>query len=237
MTIYTEYNNDLFANRSEAEKLIRDRVEHSLLTTKAEKDGVILDQFSKLREVEINATPIFNSTSICGSFSIWSDNKIRRSVLVSVVSPERWIGTALEGQLSTRSVPICDACITNQAISFIQASLGSDSERPEWLGTVRNAVEGMPIATKLGHSHYAGVSITPYTLTFEDASVRTVWVYSVGYCEGYAFDIYESRGAAMAQINPKVNSAGPLECWECGAAYSEPGHVENGCMGCDRCNS
>jgi hypothetical protein len=30
---------------------------------------------------------------------------------------------------------------------------------------------------------------------------------------------------------------GPLECLECGATFTEPGHVEPGGMGCDRCNS
>lgn len=42
----------------------------------------------------------------------------------------------------------------------------------------------------------------------------------------------QARAAAYNEL-PEIPRL--LECWECGAIYSEPGHVEFGGMSCDRC--
>ncbi len=48
-----------------------------------------------------------------------------------------------------------------------------------------------------------------------------------------------AQAVALESLSPAVVHAtfGPTECLECGAVFDEPGHVESGGMGCDRCNA
>lgn len=58
-----------------------------------------------------------------------------------------------------------------------------------------------------------------------------------GLSEGAAEFFVDAKEAfgddAVALVGPLSTTA--IECLECGAVYDEPGHVEPGAMGCDRC--
>jgi hypothetical protein len=88
---------------------------------------------------------------------------------------------------------------------------------------------------------YASKRIDRLTLTLENGTKQVAYAMSVGYFEGYQYDIFRSLKSALKdhidhlRANA-VKARTALECWECGAIYNEPGHVESGQMGCDRCN-
>jgi len=67
-----------------------------------------------------------------------------------------------------------------------------------------------------------------------DTEDKTVFVFSVGYSEGYQFDVFDRWEQAKEAFNPPPC---PLtECMECGEVFDVPGRVEWGGMGCARCN-
>lgn len=79
------------------------------------------------------------------------------------------------------------------------------------------------------------------TYRLKDGKNLSLYIYSVGYSEGYAFEVYssekDSRRAFRENIRARMKSDWVLlECFECGATYTEAGHVEPGGMGCDHCS-
>lgn len=61
--------------------------------------------------------------------------------------------------------------------------------------SVQNVIaEGSP------RNPFAASSVTSYQLVFEDSSTSTVFVYSVGYPEGYHFNLYLSKEKALADF-------------------------------------
>ena len=130
---------------------------------------------------------------------------------------------------------------------IINAILGADggtTEIPiEELAKVSTYTEAKETEfTEIGHSPYAQRSIDRLNLTMTDSSSRIAYVHSVGYFEGYQYDLFASKKAAYGDAYATLKARAKqgwinTECWECGAVYEEPGHVEPGQMGCDRCNS
>lgn len=93
----------------------------------------------------------------------------------------------------------------------------------------------------IGHSPYALPKIKRLVLTFKDGTKKVAYENSAGYFEGYQCDIYASKKSAyrewFADMRARAKSDWTAtECWECGAVYDEPGHVEPWQMGCERCN-
>jgi hypothetical protein len=93
---------------------------------------------------------------------------------------------------------------------------------------------------ELGHSPYAQRTIERLVLTMIDGSQQVAYSHSVGYMEGYQYDLFASKKTAYKDAFDTIKARAKqdwteLECWECGAVYREPGHVEPGQMGCDRC--
>jgi hypothetical protein len=93
---------------------------------------------------------------------------------------------------------------------------------------------------ELGHSPYAERTIERLVLKMADGSKQVAYSHSVGYMEGYQYDLFASKKTAYKDAFDTIKARAKqdwteLECWECGAVYNEPGHVEPGQMGCDRC--
>lgn len=70
---------------------------------------------------------------------------------------------------------------------------------------------------------------------------QAIYAMSVGYFEGYQFDLYRSLKNALRdhydhQRLMRELEKTALECWECGAVYDSPGSVDEDQMGCVRCN-
>jgi hypothetical protein len=129
---------------------------------------------------------------------------------------------------------------------LINALRGSDSGETEIpldvLAKVRSYTEALDTEVQIiGHAPYALPAIKRLVLTMQDGSTLVAYSYSVGYFEGYQFNLFASKKSAYKDLREQLQfraKAGwtALECWECGAVYSEPGSVEPGQMGCVRCN-
>jgi hypothetical protein len=87
------------------------------------------------------------------------------------------------------------------------------------------------------HSPYSLPSLTRLEMVLENGSNLLGWYTSVGYFEGYQYDIFASKKSAYRDFTQStlLSKSDGLECWECGATYDEPGHVDEGNMECDRC--
>jgi hypothetical protein len=192
-----------------------------------EVDGECLGQYS------------FDRALFLGDFPRDTRDAARRSTYV--VASTKLVG------------PTPDLCYENKAVpemgpgkKLIKALLGSDSGETEIPFGVLAKIQGYEEspAVSLGPSPsggpYRGRAIDRLTLTLEDGSRQVAYVLSVGYFEGYQYDIFGSMGSALKEYKDHlraiaVNERTALECWECGAIYEEPGHVEPGQMGCRRC--
>ncbi len=166
--------------------------------------------------LDIDAAIVFNETRSIGGWSIWSDDLIRPLALVQLgchdgfetvggVLRMRTVATfvpdrLLPGQhLYPRRVALDGHGVTPRAVSFIGSVLGADGSNARnapWLTRVRDAEMGHPVSEGAGRGVYARHTLTDWTLTFADGTRRTVWVDSVGYMEGYMFDVYGSRDEA-----------------------------------------
>ncbi|WP_099534516.1 hypothetical protein [Limnothrix sp. PR1529] len=93
------------------------------------------------------------------------------------------------------------------------------------------------------NSHpYSGDQIDKHHCQLKNGETLTLFVKSCGYFEGYSWQAFTSKSEAFKELRAELRARAKadwtaLECWECGATYTEPGHVEPGQMGCDRCNS
>ncbi|HBI44466.1 MAG TPA: hypothetical protein DDY78_16680 [Planctomycetales bacterium] len=235
---------ELYRSRDEIEALIQHKARGLL-------PGETIETV-EIETVEIDAELIWNAQT----WSVWTDGKVRK-VSLCVTGWFNWTLRPGNGfdlvPLGTAPVPpppwsdyseprftaVRDKghdTLDRDAAKFIAASLGSDSDRPAWLGRVRGARKARVVHSGDSHGSYARKRIVQYELTLSDGTTPTVYVLTQGYFEGYVFEIYDTLAAARREWSP-VDPNGPLECWECGAVYDEPGHVEAGCMGCVRCNS
>lgn len=97
------------------------------------------------------------------------------------------------------------------------------------------------IKNALSNPPYSTDQVECRTYQKKDNTRISLYVYSVGYSEGYAFEVYlgekEAKRAFYANIKERLKSNWVLlECFECGAIYEETGYVIPGGMGCDRCS-
>lgn len=129
--------------------------------------------------------------------------------------------------------------ILDGGVDFLKRYSGSDSksEPMPFLTQIKDAkfISGSPTESQPGG--YAGPGIETWEITKFDGETCIVWVYSVGYSEGYLFEIFLTKN----ELNKYLKELGKrhwtaLECFECGARYDSPGYVEPGQMGCVRCN-
>ncbi len=179
----------VFRTRAEAERLARDRC-----GTHVEN---ISGQLATIEPVEIDGEPLYQSRDVY-RWSLLSDCKIRHLVLAELHHPECWQGGPLEGLISDRVIRIENSPMRPGASSFLAAILGADGGRlPAWAVQLRDAVEGVPVVDGPSRGHYAHRTVTPWSLLFVDGTQRTVWVFSVGYFEGYAFEVFETQGEAI----------------------------------------
>lgn len=111
----------------------------------------------------------------------------------------------------------------------------------EDLVAIREVKSRKEILKGKGSGGYSGDAITQIECVAGDGSSLTLFEKSRGYFEGYTMELYNSKSEAWKALYSDLRSRAKadwvaLECWECGATYAEPGHVEPGQMGCDRCN-
>jgi hypothetical protein len=181
-----------------------------------------------VHEIAIEAEPIYVHPRFGAMWSVWSDGQIRRLRIVRNTRRE-------DGGLGMfpEEVPIRGGGISDAAIKVIGSSVGSDSEKPEWLGRLRDvAVQEGGSQAKPGG--YQGARIDRLDCTLDDGTRETWWVRSEGYFEGYLYEFHRSRDQALHAHERDHWIA--RECLECGALYDQGGFVEPGEMGCDRCN-
>jgi hypothetical protein len=237
MATYFEYAGGLFRTREDAERLARSRGSMKWQGAEPEPPGRVEDQLARIRPVDIDADLVFNDVESIGGWSLWSDGKFRQQVR-ETYRPEnpgvfgRPAGEPMDW-LSDRGVRADGAGITPGAVGFIRAVRGADGSNlraAPWLGQLRDAREGQAATVGPPRSPYAPRKVVPWTLTLADGSTRTCWVFTVGYFEGYEFDGFDTKREAMSGFMPAPDPSGPTECWECGAVFPEPGHVEPGCM-------
>lgn len=234
MSVYYQYGYKcIFRTREEAVQLATDRGSGRWCGNGPEPENRLQKQLDRITPIEIDAEPIYNKTGTCGDeWSLWSDGKFRELTLSEVCRPV--INGKVCSFLSERAVEISPSPVSDRAASFISAAYGSDNACPAWIGEIRDVVSERHVQTGESRGVYARKKITEYVLQLISGQ-RKVWVFSVGYFEGYAFEICESWKEAKKTF--EVPSCPHLECFECGAVYDKPGHVEWGQMGCDRCNS
>lgn len=87
---------------------------------------------------------------------------------------------------------------------------------------------------------YATDEVERWTFATQQGTL-TLYSYSVGYSEGYIFDVFSSEKQAKQAFKDYLRQREKAdwigtECLECGATFDEPGHVEPGLMSCDRCD-
>lgn len=244
---------ELFASREDAEKVQRDM--HRTLDYElweAEGNPPEIERLARIeadrtdetlktiREITIDAELLHQ----WDSYSLWSDSRVRKAKVVEVYlhvgepttsSPSpAWKGQQVRPRFSTRGLK--PNKLPPAAASLLSAYLGSDSkstETTEWIGHVRDVLEEKEIQIGGDRGEWARRTITRYRLKLDTGAVKTTFVFSVGYSEGYAFDFCDTWAEAKKEFAPPPCPL--LECLECGAAYEKPGHVEWGGMGCDRC--
>lgn len=124
-------------------------------------------------------------------------------------------------------------------IDFLKQYCGSDSKSEPvlWLTEMKDAKLVTEARRESMSGGYMGPGVDIWEITKFDGTESLIWVYSVGYSEGYLWEMFETKAA----LNKYLKDLGKrhwisLECLECGAKYSEPGYVEPGSMGCVRCN-
>jgi hypothetical protein len=194
-----------------------------------------------VEEVDIGADLVFSyENAPFRNWSLWTDGAMRQAVCEpcerSYVSYESG-GSRTVTYASIRAVDVPGSPVTDGAVKFINACLGGEgSAPPPWLGLLVDAREVRDVITGADRpGGFARKKAAEYALRFQDGTGKTVYVFSVGYSEGYVFDVFETLAGAKREFSPRPVT-GPTECFECGATYPEPGHVEQGGMGCDRCS-
>ena len=193
MTYYTAGYATVFRVRTDAERLLRDRCPNH-----PEKWPEML---SSISTVEIDAQLLYNSMGL-HRWSLWSDSKIRQFVVAELHEPECWRGGPLAGLMSDRPIKVADSPLRPGGAQFIQAILGSDGGRvPVWTGSLRDAKELPTIAMGGDRGVYARDKLSPYDLTMADGSSKRVWVRTVGYFEGYLFDVYDTQEEVVRDIS------------------------------------
>lgn len=229
----------IFSTREEAERLATDRWEQAQRAAEIYNDKELcrlpLPEFLSqvVTPVEIDADLLYSHKAI-GAWSVWSDGQIRPLGLKEVYRPINKEGQP-ENFLMSRSVPVAGSPVTKEAASFIDTVRGSDSESPAWLGRVRHVVSLREGKSESKSGGYAGPALSRLRITLDDGTTIDKTVLSEGYPEGYVFEIFDTDQAAL-RSRSRRNWIG-TECFECGAVYDQPGFVEPGEMGCDRCNS
>src|SRR5581483_2984572 len=184
MTTFYQYGHfSLFRTREEAVTLATDGATSPWLGQGPEPPNRLQEALNRIKEVEIDATPIFNETKSIGGWSIWSDGKVRGIRIVEVYRPE--IDGRVCNFLMDRGIAIDTGEVSQAAIKFIAASRGSDSASPEWIGHIRDVLEEKEIAIGGDRGVWARRQIVKYRLKL-DTEEKTVFVFTVGYFEGYA---------------------------------------------------
>jgi hypothetical protein len=189
--------------------------------------------------IEIEGDCLWSASGGIGSWSLWSDSTIRPFGFAQVYrgSDSGLFDSSKKGQplpfLSTRYVQVEDPGITSETASLIDLCRGSDSGSPDWLPQLRDAkkLRTTTASTKVGG--YQGVKIETWQITLVDGTQRRWFVLTEGYCEGYLCEFFESQQAAL-NWRARVDWT-DTECLECGSVFEQPGQVEPGAMGCDRC--
>jgi hypothetical protein len=200
-----------------------------------------MDQKPQILELEVEVVGILDNSLKDGHFD---------RVLVSGIFPDRpdkdWaiaIGERYMG-LEGQPMPAQKLGEGRHLINLLQDSDSGETEIPILeLAKVATYTERKDLEfNAIGHAPYAGRSIDRLELAMVDGSTRVAYVHSVGYSEGYQYDIFASRKAALGDAYDQERQRAKqdwtaTECWECGATYTEPGHVEPGQMGCEKCNA
>ncbi len=194
-------------------------------TTTTQVDADRLAKLDHCPSDQIKFTPGVEPVHTGDGWTLWSDGKFTFKVY---------------------SVPEKRSSLSKDAASIISAIKGADCGSVYLEGgysliariaTINKEEKLIYAGTKPGG--YAGQSITRFFVTLDDGTLLTFYVRSVGYSEGYQYDVYATFKAARDEFDQVQKWAAGWrehECLECGAVFSESGHVEPGQMGCDRCN-
>jgi hypothetical protein len=142
---------------------------HSLYRTRDEAEAMLATwkEPGAIHEIGIDAEPIYNHPGFGSIWSVWSDGRVRRLRIVQNARRE-------DGRLSMfpEGVPIREGGITDAAIKVIGSSVGSDSEKPDWLGRLRDvAVQEGGSEAKPGG--YQGAKVDRLDCTLDDGSRQT----------------------------------------------------------------
>lgn len=218
----------LFHSYEEADKLRQDRWKKKL------------EQAPKIEEIHIDGKCLYSATGGIDSWSLWSDNTIRpygfakvyRPIDSGLISPKENKGKPLPF-LMDRYVQVKSPGITKETARLISLCRGSDSGSPDWLSEIRDAKLICETKSEPKTGGYQGTQIDTWDVTLVNGTKHRWYVLTEGYFEGYCCEFFTCKTLALHWRKRLGWIA--TECWECGATYSEPGHVEPGCMSCDRC--
>lgn len=109
------------------------------------------------------------------------------------------------------------------------------------IANIQTLVSTKELLTSGDNGVYQGKTIEEWIYSTSTGVNITLYSWSVGYFEGYIFDLFDDKKQCFRSLeqfnkNTARRDWTATECLECGATYDEPGCVEPGQMGCDRCN-